>query len=809
MNPVETDRSRVGGKAAALAVAHESGLPVPQWVVVTPDEDPVSGNVRERIARLGPGPFAVRSSGVAEDGGAHSFAGQFDSFLRVPAEDVGRRILDVRASGLGENVQRYREEHGIRGGVATAVIVQRMVDARAAGVAFSADPVSGQRGVGVVSATRGTGEHLVGGAEDGETWRVTRTGDILARPKGERPELTEAEARAVAELAARCEAVFGRPQDIEWAIDGAGILWLLQSRPVTTLHGLPDPDDEYRLWDNSNIAESYGGVTGPLTFTFARRAYENVYREFCRLLRVPGRRVRAADRVFAGMLGRVRGRVYYNLINWYRVLALLPGFSLNRAFMEQMMGVKAPLPEAVVRRIVEENRRGRVADLLALIRTVCGLVLSRARLGRTIKVFRERLERALADPAVPYARQSGSELAQAYHRLEADLLTRWDAPLVNDFIAMIAHGVLRRLSASWLGDADGACANALIRDCGGIVSAEPPRRMREMARRVREVPGLGALLANPDRPVREKLAAVMQDETLANLYRGYLREFGDRCLEELKLESATVEDDPGTLLASIGMLSERAVDARCEEAPRVPEPALRGWRRWVFDRVLDEARNRVRDRENLRFERTRLFGRVRRLLREMGRRLEADGVLDAGDDVFFLELGEVLAAYDGTHAGGSLRELAAVRRREVELDQAAEAPPDRFATWGPLHRNARLESLVPRPAVQGETRAGVGACPGVVRGRVRVVTQPRGARLEPGEVLVARQTDPGWVMLFPCASGLIVERGSLLSHSAIVSRELGLPCVVSVPCVTEWLRDGDEVEMDGGTGRVTRVSNAQ
>ncbi|RYG31201.1 phosphoenolpyruvate synthase, partial [bacterium] len=220
-----------------------------------------------------------------------------------------------------------------------------------------------------------------------------------------------------------------------------------------------------------------------------------------------------------------------------------------------------------------------------------------------------------------------------------------------------------------------------------------------------------------------------------------------------------------------------------------------------FNYVLRQARDRVRSRENLRFERTRLFGRVRAILRELGHRLHADGILDDPQDVFYLEIGEILGAWEATGTTAGFSQLARQRRAEFDEYEVTEAPPDRFQTRGPINRHERFESSR-APDTAESSLTGSGACPGRVTGRVRVVLDPRGARLEPGEILVARQTDPGWVVLFPAAAGLLVERGSLLSHSAIVSRELRLPCIVSLPGITTTLKTGDLVEMDGAAGTV-------
>ena len=798
IDPEMQDHSRLGGKGAALARLGEMGFEIPAWFAVPPDASWTPDELQQRIGLLGEGRFAVRSSGAAEDGAGHSFAGQFESHLDISADAVAGKILEVRASSNSDSILAYCRETGQPPPPAPTVLVQRMISPRCAGVAFSADPVSGQRGMAVISAVAGTGEKLVSGEVDGETRRVGRDDSVA----GDAGVLSDVDALAVADLARRCESACGRPQDIEWAIDAAGKLWLLQSRPITTLGLMPDPDDVPCVWDNSNIAESYGGVTTPLTFSFARRIYESAYREFCVLMSVPRGRIARSDNVFPRMLGLVRGRVYYNLVSWYRVLALLPGFQLNRGFMEQMMGVREPLPDEIVQRIVAENTGGRVADTLALVRTCVGLVRQLTGLKNQIARFQVRLDTALAAPPLPLPRMTGDELAAHYHDLERQLLKRWDAPLVNDFFAMIFYGVLRGLCVKWLGDSAGTLQNELLLDGGEIISAEPPRRIVRMAALASKRPDVARLLADPDARTRAKLDAIRDFPELAVAFESYLTDFGDRCLVELKLESPTVRDDPASLLLSIGALAVRPPsEASPAAAPADHAACLPPFKRRIFAFVLGQARERVRCRENLRFERTRLFGRVRAILRELGKRLHADGLLAEPNDVFYLELGEILSVWDATGTTAGLDALAAQRRTEFAGYESTEAPPDRFQTRGPIHRHDRFENQRP-PETTASSLTGCGACPGRVTGRVRVVLDPRGARLEPGEILVARQTDPGWVVLFPAAAGLLVERGSLLSHSAIVSRELRLPCIVSLPGITSTLKTGDLVEMDGAAGTV-------
>lgn len=819
-----------GGKATALARLAAAELPVPRWFTVTPAAFTASlggRSVDEALASPAPAPevaaaiaqaiaafpagtvFAVRSSAVDEDGAEHSFAGQLESFLNVPAAEICARVADVWRSGYTERVRAYRRERGLAGDPAPpAVLVQQMVAAEAAGVAFSADPVSGRRGVAVVSAVRGLGDALVSGEVDADTYHVARKGRIVSAShvNPEAPVLRDVEADAVATLARRAEAYFGRPQDIEWAQAG-GTLYLLQSRPITTLAARPDADGALRIWDNSNIAESYGGITTPLTFTFARRAYEEVYRQFCRILRVPEKRIDENAETFRCMIGLLRGRVYYNLGSWYRVLALLPGYQVNRGFMEQMMGVKEPLPTEALPALPPAGFWAKLRDGLNLVGSMAGLLWNHCTMNRQIRRFYERLRVALAEPRPPLSEMRADELAAHYRDLERQLLTRWDAPLVNDFLAMIFYGVLRKQCEKWCDSLGGTLANELIREQGGIISAEPARRMKE----------LGALAA-PHEPLLAALrvgdlAAVRRAAT-PEFRRGleeYLQKFGDRCLDELKLESPTLHDDAATLLQGIAALAIASARSAPLASPPSPPPLPTGFRGMIFRWVLRQARDRVRDRENLRFERTRLFGRVRRIFVELGRRFHADGLLAEPRDIFFLTLDEALGFCDGTSATTDLRGLVALRQAEFSRWREMPAPSDRCQTRGTVNHAHDFLDERPDPStapVTGEERKGLGCCPGFVRGKVRVIRDPRGASLEPGEILVAERTDPGWVLLFPSASGLLVERGSLLSHSAIVSRELSLPGIVSLAGLTSWLQTGDTVEMNGSTGVVRRLFRA-
>jgi rifampicin phosphotransferase len=880
------DPAVVGGKAANLALLAAAGVPVPAWIVLpaaahAPAAEPSDALLAEVTAALAhaglaDAVLAVRSSAVGEDAAGASFAGQFETVLGVAASDphaLRRAIATVWASASAERVLAYR------GGASAepprmAVILQELVDAEAAGVAFSADPITGDRSVAVVSAVRGLGESLVSGEEDGDSFRIRMGGaeasvvEVRAAPQvralqrdggGTRwveltpadtdvPAITGDEAVEIARAACRIAVSLGAPQDVEWALErgGAGALAavpgpaagpvpppprrlvILQARPITTL-----PDGERRIWDNSNIVESYAGVTTPLTFSFARSVYEDVYRQFCGVMGVSDALIERNRDVFAHMLGLIRGRVYYNLLSWYRLLALLPGYAFNRAFMERMMGVREKLTDPPEPQLVA----GKWADLGRLVRMVFRMVRASRALRREVPAFHRRLDEALLPLAdADLSTWPSDDLLALYRRLEDDLLRHWQPPLVNDFFAMIWFGVLGRLMERWLPGEPATLVNDLLAGEGGMISTEPARRVMALAGQVAASPVLEELFhrhpddadllaaLTPERPeaadAGTAVGPVGQDDgaAFAAEVRAYLRRFGDRCANELKLETVTLSEDPVFLVSTIRSYwrqgatdpdasREREAGIRAAAEARVAE-RLTGARHRLFRFVLGQARARIRDRENLRFERTRVFGVVRRIFLGFGTAMVRAGRIDEPRDIFWLATGEVFGWADGTAVSRDLRPLIAARRAEFAAYETGLAPPERFETWGPPAEAdlTRMASAHPAADAAAGGLAGIGCCPGVVRAPVRLVRDPREAGDLGGRILVAERTDPGWTLLFPSAAGILVQRGSLLSHSAIVAREMGIPCVVSVPGLMDSLQEGELVEMDGTTGTIRRLN---
>ncbi|MFD1874785.1 PEP/pyruvate-binding domain-containing protein [Hymenobacter bucti] len=854
--------AHLGGKGAGMLRLRALGAPVPAFVVLpTALFEPglaglptTAAGLAERRARLGSfevptatqaalravlagwgfgagQPVAVRSSVADEDGGAAAFPGLMDSVLHVadwPA--LLAAVARVAASAYSERALAYRRQRGLPLAARPAVVVQRQVAARAAGVLFTTFPEYPQEMA--IHAVAGLAEGLVNGQLVPEEYYLGKAdGQLVAQVASEVVEVAAldllpaksapyavASPAAVAtatllstitlaelyHLGQRLEAALGGPQDIEFAQDEAGRLWLVQARPLT------QPVPEVVAYDNANIQESYCGVTTPLTFSFAQRAYATVYRQTMRTLGLPAAVVAAHEPVITNLLALQQGRIYYNLNNWYRGLLLLPNFRQSKADMERMMGVLEPVD------FVRDQRKTlaqRLALLPRLALTLGRLLGEFARLPGQVRAFQARCEAEYQRfYQLPLATLGAAELLREIEHLNEALLTRWTTPIINDFRVMMAHGAAtRHLTHLGVADPDEFLSRYLAGSPAGPGAAAEPlasllpalalRELGELARQ--EFPALLPLLENPGPELPAQVARLAP--AFHERVRHYVAHYGDRTMGELKLETETMRTSealfyrylvaylappaaPATAPASLPAQAAAELTARLSG---------RGW--WRARQVrgsLAALRQAVARREALRLERTRLFGMYRAAYRALGQRLAAAGTLGAPLDVFLLTEAELASA---ARAGGpQWAALAAQRQAELAAYRAALAPAGRLVV--PARPVAAPEAAAP---ADGRLR-GTGCYPGQVSGEVVVITDPAQADLGAvrGRIVAALRTDPGWAALFPGCRAVLIERGSALSHSVILLRELGIPTIINVPGLTQHLRSGQRVRLDGRTGEV-------
>jgi rifampicin phosphotransferase len=861
----EARKYTLGGKAGNLFHLKAFGLNVPKWMVIPQEwlSEQIPEGLKEadslalqsfiqalempdillnEAADYFPGVrfFAVRSSGSDEDGAEFSFAGQFESELFVSLANLKEKVKTVWASAYSDRVMAYRKNNKLGKSSGISIIIQEMVDADVAGVAFGINPATGDRKARLISAVYGLGEGLVSGELNADNYIITdgniqeeiteKTHKIIlnsedsggtrmvevSEAERKKPSLSRELTLEIAEIINRCNKAYNRPQDLEFAIKN-GQVYLLQARPVTSLGKIPDTKNgAYILWDNSNIIESYPGVTTPLTFSFISKSYEGAYKMFCSFMGVDDTVIKQNERVFANTLGFINGRVYYNLKTWYHMLAMLPGYSINARFMEVMMGVKEKFD------IPDSYRLSKGKAWWSMVKMLLKMVARLYALPKKRKQFLKLLNTTIAEyKSIDFSKKNPNELMKLYLDFESRLLNEWKAPLLNDFFAMIWFGLLQKLCAKYQISTNPNIHNNLLCGSSDIISTQPIHRTIALASEISSRPELKTLFVSEDADAIWKALKASKNPDFRAILGGieiYIHDFGERCIGELKLESISYTQEPARFVKVLksyvenGITKDAASGKVEEELRSSAEADLRNALRFkplkklVLNFTLKKARELVSNRENLRYERTRAFGIVREIFSHIGSCFYAEGILDSPRDIFYLRHEEIFCYIEGRAITQDIKKLVAFRKEEFKTYQSQQPPSERFASYGPVYHANDFYATGKIEKIDGDLK-GIGCCPGRVKARVRVVLDPNETDSMNGDILVTSSTDPGWVTLFPSASAIIVERGSLLSHSAIVSREMGIPCIVGVTGLLKTLKTGDIVEMDGSTGEIKIIES--
>jgi pyruvate,water dikinase len=857
--------SRAGGKAANLGELIGMGFPVPRGFAVTTaayaqvaeaadldhelDGDaqlgeraraallatPVPARIADAVCRaylaLGEKvPVAVRSSATAEDLPSASFAGQQDTYLNVVGVDA---VLDAVhrcwASLWTDRAVSYRTDAGIdHRAVQLAVVVQRMVDAQVAGVLFTADPVTGTRTRSVIDASPGLGEAVVSGAVNPDHIVVENDGRIVEHRLGDkalevrplagggteqvamldgaaRTSLTDAQIAALVALGRRVEAYYRAPQDIEWAIDGDDVLWLTQSRPITTLHPLPHPTGHgVRVYFCVSLAQ---GLTRPLTpmglsaFRVITSVPANAFGvPIADPVAGPPAFVTAGGRAFAditpGMRSAVGRAVLPRLLD---VMEARSAVVLRALFDEPALAVRTTSRWRFVRRLVSVLVHYRVPVLLALS------LLRPAAARRRVDRIGHQLRTLTAVPADATAEQRLDHVQRVLTRVFSIMPSV--APVFVAGLAMLA--VARKLAGE---DLDEVASHEVLRSLPHNTTTEMDLELWALATRLRT--DADAARALHDTPAAE-LARRYSDGALPPPLRhgldAFLRTHGHRAVAEIDLGMPRWSDDPShvlgvlanylrldaaelapdTLFARGALAAEAAVAAvvtRVRRRSRVRALAVRV----TLRRVRELAGMRETHKDFL----VRLLAHARAELQVVGELLAARGLLTDPADVFFLDLAEARSAL----AGADQRITVAERREEYDRELRRRHVPRVLLSDG-----TEPEALSRTVDVEGAL-TGTPASAGTVTAPARVVLDPVGAHVEPGEVLVVPSTDPGWTPLFLTAGGLVMEMGGPNSHGAVVAREYGIPAVVGVADATTRIRTGQQVTVDGAAGLVRAVT---
>lgn len=797
-------------KARHLEILKEQGFPVPKFILVSENEE-ADLSFSERDC------FAVRSNFSTEDGGEHSFAGQFLTRLNVKREKVQEAVQEVFASYAGsleykekanrgkeeycptkrekgeqekEEQQEKAEQKKLESSIET-VLIQEMLFPEKSGVLFTKNP-KGILSEMVVVLGQGLGDKVVEDQENVLTYHYFpgeclyqegRGQSCMSEQAQESPGLAldEEELKTLFTLGERIEQLFQKPMDIEFAIE-KGKVYILQAREITTL----DMHLPVRILDNSNISESFPGICLPLSESFAGEMYSGIFTSLGR--RFLGKKVSSYEELFQRMVGGFSGRMYYEISSWYDILRLLPFSRKIIPVWQGMLGVSNEEISFSKKR-PSFFLKCRIAFLFCYY-----FFVSQRKMKELDRFFQERY-------ASYSKRVDEEEDAQALYRIflemKEDLLREWDITLINDMVSFISTHLYGKKTAF------------------SLETMKPVRALSAL----KTVAGKYGLDSEEYR--REK--------------QSYISAYGDRIVGELKLETRTYRTNEELLDRWIlDSLEADSAEKDCEETSCSEKLSDQKQRKSFLYRLAESSCN---NREISRLHRTRCFGLMRRIVDKIGEKT-------IGFDLYYLSLNELKELlFSG-------KDFSLKIAREKELRKAYERLPvlSRVKLLGKVDRDPlaekirvlnykfvkgkgsreeksgksedifssesmnlkRKEDIKGQDVEKGKEAGnntqrvffGRGVSKGIFRGEVLKIKSLQEVRATEakGKILLSYSTDPGWFPYLNMAEGLITEIGSLLSHSAILARELEKPAVVNIPNIMEELQSGDIVEIDGDLG---------
>lgn len=745
-----------GGKADNLILMRDNGIPVPEFVVVTDGKAP---DVAWEIS-------SVRSSADVEDGASDSFAGQFDTFLGVAENELQEKIDLCMASASNKGAAEYLKQREIGKDIKMSVIVQKMIDADLAGIMFTSNP-QGIMNECVITVGKGTGDKVVSDRTDTTSYYYN-TNDDLYYYEGADDMLTSDQIHDLIGISSKIKELLGDYLDIEFSIKD-GRIYILQARKITTFAGC-DPS-KFLILDNSNIVESYPNLSLPLTCGFVGFVYSGVFEGLCRRIIGEGKYLDGLKPVFGNMVGNVNGRMYYKISNWYTLIKFLPFRKKIIPVWQEMLGVKNKTYDE------KQDMKVSFAERMRINRRIIRAFLNSP--SEMEKLNREFIRINDEFYMSYHEGMSNEELLAQYAVIEKKLLACWDITLINDLYTFVYTGLLKHFLRKKYDDADDK-TNEFLSGITNIESLKPVRAMIDLAYHRKD----------------------LSQEEFEKRTEEYIKLYGDRNLEELKLESPTFRTDPSLLI--------RKIDEYCEDEAKLEEIHKSIMKDDARDMSGESRRIRklaarcttgISNREISRLNRSRIYGMVREIVRSLGKNFLAAGLIDSEKDIFYLTYDEMFAmAKEPFDAKDRIKQ----RKNEYRMYKCLPAfsriifEKKEFSKHHVSVNSHRMRS-------SEDVMQGVPCSGGISEGEALVVEDISMLEGCKDKILVTKMTDPGWVFYLASARGVISQKGSILSHTAIISREIGIPSVVGVTDVMNRINTGDIVKMDGSSGRIEIV----
>ncbi|MDN4592822.1 phosphoenolpyruvate synthase [Polycladomyces subterraneus] len=757
--------------------------------------------------------YAVRSSATAEDLPTASFAGQQDTYLNIKGQDeLLQHVRKCWASLFTDRAISYRAKNGFdHRQVYLSVVVQRMMNPEISGILFTADPVNGNRKVVSIDASFGLGEAIVSGMVSADLYKV-KDGNIIQKNISEKkiavfslPEggtvkkdlppdqqtkqaLSDSQILRLAELGKRIEKHFGSPQDIEFCIEN-GKIFVVQSRPITSLYPLPDiPQEPLRVMFSFGHVQMMTNAMKPLGLSVLRTIFpKNVF------LEAGGRLFVDPTEVLRTKLGRkMLPKAFKNLF--------------DEAFSHAISEV-IQRPEF----LQVPPKKGLVKSRRQIIAPIIKNVWKNLH-KRDPKLAKSKVESFMQKKwtEVREALQSvsGAERLEAV-QYQLSILAKDLLPNLLPYVACFPISFMLLKKA--LGDVKELYQ--LNKSLPGNITSEMGLQIGDLADLVRELPEVEEYLKHAnDQTFHEGLLNVRGGERFKRAFDNFISKYGHRCPGEIDLTRPRWRKAPTQLVPAIlgHMRSVKPGEHRKkfiqgeqeaqEAAQRIMDQVgRRGFKSKWINRLIDVYRHMGGLREHPKYLLTLILDECKKAIMAEAEELVRKGVLHQAEDVFFFTLDELIQLSKGEFQQ-DVSSFVAERKEKYEWHQTLH-PPKMMTSEGEMVTGSPRKGEFPEGALVGTP-----ASAGVVEGKARTVLKPEDAHLNEGEILVAPHTDPGWTPLFQSAKALVTEVGGLMTHGSVVAREYGIPAVVGVDDATKKIKDGQMIRVDGNQGFVEILS---
>ena len=738
-------------KRKNLEILRDKGINVPKFDVI----EWTNRDKKIDISKY-KGKYAIRSSSSLEDGITNSFAGQFDTYLNVKPNNINKRVHDCFNSINNKRIKDYIKNQKIKTNkIKMDVIIQEMVNAKYSGIIFTSNP-QGLLNETVIVVGEGLGNNIVEDKILTTTYYYNRT-DSVYYYEGLKDYLNKETIERLIKTSEEIKEILGEYLDIEFAIKDNEI-FILQARPITTIN-----TKNIVILDNSNIVESYPGISLPLTISFVRFVYSNVFKKEAYRLTKNSKLVEENNKNFNNMVASSSGKLYYKISSWYTLIKFLPCSKKIIPIWQDMLGVKNKTYDSSKIKIPFTTK---IKIYYNTFKELKNVSKNMNKLNNKFIEINDYFYNHFNDNL------STKEIIKLYSIIKDELLSNWDITLVNDLYSFIFTGLLKkRLNKKHYSEEK---INDYISGITNIESLKPIKSLIDLA-------------YNKDKLSKSKYKL---------LYDNYIFKYGDRNLEELKLESETFRTNHKLLDKKINEYrkDKKKLEIIYNDLNNKKENTIK--EDFITTFITKKAMLGIKNREISRLNRSRIYGMVRSMYLGIGKNLYKEKRISKKKDIFFLTIEEVF-----NYKKYNLKKIIRSRKKDYSMYQ--ELPDYTRLVFTNKEFDKRHKKINKKEKkLNKNILEGTPTSNGKIKGVALVIEDINTTYDVKDKILITKMTDPGWVFLLISAKGVIAEKGSILSHTAIISREIKIPSIVGVEDATTIIKTGDIIEMDAYRGKI-------